>query len=543
LDQIPTTTATSITSKSTRFIENCIVIWLFDDFLKEFENEKEQIRRFVYELKVFADPDKCMDYIKDIQDEKIFLIISATYQSIEYFSHLSQIEKIYILGSSSQQDKNQSFSNINHLCKQLQQDIDLCELDLMHFSIISNSSLSSSMNVTKEETSFIFTQLINKIMVRLKFENRAKDVWIEFCRMHYAKHIEQLRIIDEFAKYYRPHAALDWLRKPCFISRILNRTKRTHEIDILYKLGFFIKHLNTQLLHLHEENASRIKHISVVYRGKTMVKDEFDILLKNNSNGFISFSNFLVTTMNKEDTIIFIRHRLTIHPDMIAIVFEIHIDYTIFNEESPFALIKDNHGKNDEICFSAGTVFRIESIEQTIDNSFTIWLVKLKLIRNDDLQLVSLLKPFQTSEMHENPVACLGKLLVDMGEYRRVEQYFLELLNDTSVQRQPRRLVRVQNGLGANYAHKGEYAIALEYYKKALQVSLTYLPPDHSELPSMYKNIGDCYLNQNNYIHALQNYERAINIIENSTQSTKSGIINQLQSLVSNTKQSIENNK
>jgi predicted negative regulator of RcsB-dependent stress response len=55
--------------------------------------------------------------------------------------------------------------------------------------------------------------------------------------------------------------------------------------------------------------------------------------------------------------------------------------------------------------------------------------------------------------------------------------------------------------------------------------------------------MGDCYLNQNNYNHALENYEQAINIIESNTQTSKSRILNELQSLANKTKQFIENNK
>jgi len=545
IDPIPTTTArtVSIISKLTRFIENCIVIWFVDDPLKKYENEKEQIRRFVYELQIFTNSDTCIDYIQNIQDEKIFLIISSKYQSIEDFFHLSQIQKIYILDSSSQQIKNPTlssniFSNINNLHQKLEQDINLCELDLIHFSIVSNSSLLS-MNLTKEEISFIFTQFINQILNRLKFDNKAKDIWIEFCRIYYANHIEQLCIIDEFEKYYRPNTALDWLRRPCFISKILNRMTRTREIDVIHKLGFYLKHVNTQLLRLHEENVLLLKNISVVYRGKTMKKNEFDVQLKNSSNGLISFSNFLLTTINREDIIDFLRRRLEMHPDRIAIIFEIHIDHMIFNEESPFALIKGNNTKNDEICFSAGTVFRIESIEQIIDNSLIIWVIKLKLVQDNDPQLVNLLTTFRTIDIHENPLACLGKLLMDMGEYRRSEQFFLEMLNDTAVQNQPNRLVRVQIGLGANYTHKGDYAVALEYYKKSLELSLTYLPPDHPDLIFIYKSIGDCYLNQNNYMLALQNYERAIHIMENNTQLPISQNIDELRNLVKKTEQLI----
>jgi tetratricopeptide (TPR) repeat protein len=227
------------------------------------------------------------------------------------------------------------------------------------------------------------------------------------------------------------------------------------------------------------------------------------------------------------------------HPDRIAIIFEIYIDHMIFNEENPFALIKGNNTINDEICFSIGTVFRVESIEQIIDNSLIIWVIKLKLVQDDNPQLVNLLTTFRTIDIHENPLGCLGKLLMDMGEYRRAEQFFLEMLNDTAVQNQPNRLVRVQIGLGANYIHKGDYAVALEYYEKSLELSLTYLPPDHPDLTFIYKSIGDCYLNQNNYMLALQNYERAIHIMENNTQLPISQNIDELRNLIKKTEQLI----
>lgn len=233
-DQVPITTTTTIICKSTRFVENCIVIWLFDDPSNKYKNEQEQIRCFVYQLKIFTNPNQCIDYIRNIEDEKIFLITSVTYQSFEY---LSQIEKIYIFDCSFKQTlSSKIYSNINNLCQQLQQDIDLYELDLIYFSVISNSS---STNLTKEEISFIFSQLSNKIISRFKFENNAKETWIDYCRIHYVDHIEQLHIVNEFANYYRPNTALNWLRRSCFISKILNRMKRTREIDILYKLGFF----------------------------------------------------------------------------------------------------------------------------------------------------------------------------------------------------------------------------------------------------------------------------------------------------------------
>lgn len=549
-DSIHDSTTTSIVSKSTRIIENCIIIWLVDDPSNKYENAKRYLSHRFYGFQIFSNPDVCIDYIRSTQDEKIFLVTSVTYQSFQYMCDLPQLEKIYIFDSFSQHSgkqicQNNIFRDINHLAKQLQNDIELCELDLIDFSVISNSSHynNSSMSLTKEQASFIFIQLIKEIQARLKYESTAKDVLIDSCRQFYMNNPEIYHTVDEFAKHYRPNLALDWLIKSCFISKILTRINRTHEIDIIYKFGFFIKHVNTQLVHLHEENKLFRKNISIVYRGKTMLNQDFDISINNNCNGLLSFSNFLITSTNKDDVLDFVHSRLAIHPDKIGIVFEIHIDDGIFDEQSPFALLRSHSSKNDRVCFSAGTVFRIVSVKQFVHNSLIMWLVRLKLIMNDDPELENLLKPFRTNELHDNPLFCLGKLLMDMGEDRRAEQSFLEMLNDKCILSQPRRLVRTRNGLAANYMQIGDYSTALEHYEQALQVSLTYLSVGHYELAPIYKNIGDCYFHLNDYHHASENYEKAIVLLESSKKPIKSSTINELWNQVKQRQLLIEQRK
>ncbi|CAF0915163.1 unnamed protein product [Adineta ricciae] len=534
-NQIQTSSTLPSTPSPTRSIENCIVLWLFDDPSRKFDNDKEQLRRSVYGLQIFFNADTCIDYIRDVKDERVFLITSVTYQSIVNFYHLLSLEKIYIFDPSSSPDRRHSlhsntFSNMTDLCTQVQQDINLYEHDQICWSTISNSSNE----MTKADLSFVFIQIFHEIMARLKFDGNAKTIFIDFCRLHYSG--RQLGLVEEFAKHYRPDTALDWLRRPCFISRILNRVKRTREIDVLYKLGFFTKQLNTQLLHLHEENKSFLQTLSVVFRGKTMLNDAFDSLLKNHSSGLLSFGNLLSTTVNKETSMEFIRLRLTLHPDRLAVLFQIHLNHLIFDEEHPYALMANHDLKNGEIYFAAASVFRIESVKQIVTNELMIWCVKLHLINTNNTQLVRILTPFRTSEQHDNPLSCLGKLLMEMGEYRRVEQFFLEILNDTSILSQPRRLVRAHNGLGANYAHQEDYTAALMHFEQALRISLTHLPSDHVDLTLIYKSIGDCCLSQKNYSRALDNYERAIKLLEANKQSSKLYMLEELQTLLHDTK-------
>ncbi|CAF1130647.1 unnamed protein product [Rotaria sordida] len=535
--------------QSTRHLENYLIIWLYDETSNKFENEIKQLQKLVHGVKTFNNIDACISFIDDIEDEKIFLIISGIYRTFERFQHLSQLEKLYIFDPSYKRNdekyQNDIIQNIDNLYKQLQENIKLCEMDFISITIVSISleEISWSSKLTKQQASFLFTQMMKEIFARVKFDSCSKDVFIDFCRLHYMNNNEQLNIIDEFAKNYRPNKALWWLTNQCFLSKILNHAQRTHEIDIIYKLGFFIKQANIQLNHLHDENVLLMETISIVYRGKTMSSIEFDTTIKNNCGGFLAFTNFLIATTNKKVAIDFIDRRLAMHPNMTGILFEIDIDQTVFNEKNPFALIKDTDMNKNEICFYMSTVFRIESVEQTMNDTKIIWFVKLKLIDDNNQQLLHIVASTRNEDIHSNPGYCLGKLFMDMGEYKRAEQFLLDLLQDSTVCSQPRRLARVHNGLAAIYTYNNKYVKALDHYQLALETSLTYLPSNHPDLVPIYKAIGDTYLNQKDYIHALKNYEKAIELLKQGTSQVNTEIITNLHICINKTKQLIESNK
>ncbi|CAF1468234.1 unnamed protein product [Adineta steineri] len=183
----------------------------------------------------------------------------------------------------------------------------------------------------------------------------------------------------------------------------------------------------------------------------------------------------------------------------------------------------------------------MESMEQITTNRMIIWSVKLKLINDNDEQLLRLVASVRIDELLANPVSYLGKLLIDMGEHRRAEQIFLELLQDVSIRSQPQRLVRAHKGLGGLYLYKNEYTTALYHFQQELQTSLIYLQPNHPNLVSIYKKLGDCYLKQYDYIHAIEHYEKAIELLEYDTQKVNSETITDLYNRISDAKQAVKN--
>ncbi|CAF3171760.1 unnamed protein product [Rotaria sp. Silwood2] len=532
-------------SQTTRFVENCVIVWLTDQSSIEEKNLLKQFRHIISALRIFTDSDACFTFINNIHDEKIFLVISPEYkQFIDRIHHLSQILKVYIFDPKFQMLNNiyacivQSdiFRNSTDLCNQLCEDRELFELDCVVLTTV--LPLSSDEVALKCKASFLLVQYMKEIVVRYKFENDAKDRFVEFCRIHYADDDEQLREIDDFDRTYRPQKALYWLTRNTFVSRILNRTQHTLEIDLQYKISFIIKHIHIQLAHYSNQNDSPSKDTSwTFYRGKTMLQHEFDILLRNSSGGLLSFSCFIMASRNKNVAIDLLHRLITDNPQRIAVLFEIYID-TTKHVIIPFALLENNdhedHSKKGDICFGIGTVFRIQSIEQVNEYSIQMWQVKLILVDDSDSQLFHLVEALHNNDIQTNPLAFAGKLLVEMGDFDRAEQFYIQILLDPSVLNQPRRCCRIQTALGSVFTLKNEFNKALEHYQQALKASLSFLPPDHPDLIPIHSAIADCYYETGNYLLALQSYERAAQLIQPNMQSIDQQSLNDLNNHIVN---------
>jgi tetratricopeptide (TPR) repeat protein len=100
----------------------------------------------------------------------------------------------------------------------------------------------------------------------------------------------------------------------------------------------------------------------------------------------------------------------------------------------------------------------------------------------------------------------------------------------------------MHNGLGAVYTYKNEHDKALYHYEQLLQMSLTYLRPDHPDLVPIYKAIGNTYLNQNDYVHALENYEKAMRLLKYGTQHVDSEVFTDMCTRIKRARQSIQIN-
>jgi tetratricopeptide (TPR) repeat protein len=290
----------------------------------------------------------------------------------------------------------------------------------------------------------------------------------------------------------------------------MNKALRTENIDILIKMGFFIRDLHRQIENLYslQEHSSMI-----VYRGQGMTNHQFEKLCQY-KGGLISFQNFLSTSLDKQVSLEFARRAIE-KPGLRGIVFRMKIDPKLMNLSNPYAsLNKLSYFQNreKEILFSTHTVFRIENIRPIKDEN-KIWQVNLRLTTNqDDVQLQQLTKHLrQDLQSSSNPWESLAKLLLTMGQFDKAEQIYENILEKTS-SNDNEQLAYIYHQLGCVHNEKNNLDQAFQYFQQSLDIKAKYLPEEYNDpqLADTYSNLGSIYHAQGKLDDALDYFNRAL---------------------------------
>ncbi|CAF1324402.1 unnamed protein product [Rotaria sordida] len=317
-----------------------------------------------------------------------------------------------------------------------------------------NESSSSSLfheETKRQEAEFMYAEILREILIQI---DSTEDEMLDYCRQKYADNKAQLVFIEEFKEYYDPCNAIFWYTRDTFLYRLLNTAFREQDIDTLYALRYFIKHLHEQLMELHSLSKTDTKNattsnIETVYRGQLMNSNEFDRKIHYNINGFLSVNTFLSTTANKELAAFFVSDNITSSSiidekdETKRILFQIDIDQTV--NKFPYANISTKSAFGDdegEMLFTMGAVFRITSI---------------KLERYEDALLM----------------------------YEKSLEIRLSVLPNAHSM-----IATVYNNIAQVYYLQGISGKAAEFWKKALAIQQTSLPSDHPILGRTYQSIA-----------------------------------------------------
>ncbi|CAF2102433.1 unnamed protein product [Rotaria magnacalcarata] len=457
-------------------IEDFIIIWLDENMNEHNEYYRDsiiQLRTIVNSLKTFNDNNQCIDFLTGVINKNVFLILSNTLTKmlVPLINGISHLDSIYIFSNAvlehqqsikSWENIQGTYNNISNLVKKLSIDVKQSENDLTPINMISASSNESLDEIS---CSFMYSQLLNKILISIEYDEKAKTKFINYLHNSYADNKQELVATKQFEKGYKNYSAAWWYTKESFIYAVLNAALRIPNVDIIVNMSFFIKDLHEQIKEVYMQK-KETENLTL-YRGQGMSIIDLENL-KNCQDGLFSFNCFFLSTSRDRDISFLFADSARQKSNTVGILFTIEIDPSI--STVPYASLKDisyyskKQNAEEEILFSMHTVYRIGHIKQ-IDNNF--WAVNLILTNDNDVQLKLLTARAREELGGVDKNHALVPLLLKMGEFKKAEEVAFTLIQSTS-ELNLNDTMHYSFYLGQVKYVVGDYSTAFSYFEKAI---------------------------------------------------------------------------
>ncbi|CAF1450718.1 unnamed protein product, partial [Rotaria sordida] len=523
---LPASISLSMTNKildPQQNLESIILIWYDSNIDKTNDTEETMnVLREINNCVVFhIDLQICINYIKSIKNEKIFLITSGQDATIilKEVNSLIQVDSVFIFCFKPEKYQHllQKFTKLigiyskrHDLINSLKENIILVEKHLQTFNFYNQYKEKSIRNLSKESAEFLWFQMFKDVILRLPRDNRSKQQMIEFCQHYYRGNQKELKLIDEFKMNYQSNMAIKWYTKETFLYKIINKSLRTEDIEQLHIFRFFIVDLSFNLVVEYRKLKDKGEKIVMLYRGQKMEEEELKNL-KQNEHNLISTNGFLSTSRSKQLAIKFAT-KSTTRTNVFPVLYEIECNIQktesiIFADIAQFS----DYADELEVLFDLGSTFEIISINE--DKHLNLWLIKLKASDKGSKIAKEYVELNRKEEEETSIELIFGKLLIDMGQYDQSLKYFQSLLlNNDPVQNQD--IARINNLIGSAYHSKGDLEKALEYYEHAYDLMINVKPKRLKDSARPLTNIGLVYHQKGQYDRALKLYLKAMEIFE-----------------------------
>ncbi|CAF4882154.1 unnamed protein product, partial [Rotaria sp. Silwood1] len=314
------------------------------------------------------------------------------------------------------------YTQIEPICKALQIDQENCDRAMI------------SISFNRIDPLFMYTQLLKEALLQIE-DDDAKSIkeLVEYCRLQSDASEKTLEKIEE---EYRNHSPIWWYTGPYFIYSMLNRGLRQMNVDIILKMGFFIRHLHNNIKELHRKQQDKVPTKFQVFRGQGLSMEDFE-KMKKTERGLMSFNNFLSTSRNREISFNTYAQAAAFHLNSVGVLFVMNIDTNICtNSSTPFAeLSKVGFYKDqeEEILFTTHAIFRIDRIERIHDNQCDrLYQVNLTIVGNDNNELNTLTAHIREDLGARTGWCRLGYILIKLREPAKAEQLYQILLAKAS---------------------------------------------------------------------------------------------------------------
>ena len=235
---------TTTSHRTRRILQNFQLIWLDSDFNEanaHFKKSLETLRQTVTSITAFTDADECVNFIDNTEEEKVFLIVSDSSGRyvVPCIEAMSQLESIYVFCNNKVINEEWAskilkvkgfYTEIEQICEALQVHSKTCDRAMISITFKGADAL------------FMYTQLLKEAILQIE-DDHEKSIreFADYCRDQADVSESTVKKIEE---EYRDHAPIWWHTGPYFIYSMLNRGLRLMDVDIIMKMGFFIRHLH-----------------------------------------------------------------------------------------------------------------------------------------------------------------------------------------------------------------------------------------------------------------------------------------------------------
>ncbi|CAM4821478.1 unnamed protein product [Rotaria magnacalcarata] len=288
-------------------VQNFLLVWLdanIDERKEDYQKSLTQFRNIAVTVEPFTDVDQCVDYLTSIDDQKVYLITTAsTGQTIVPLIHdIAQLDKIFAFCSNTDSHKawakewskvKDIYDSIQSICTQLTKVTQACDHDAIPMSFIPKREMSevasNRQNLHQLPPSYMYSIICKDIVLEID-DGDAKSIntLVIYCRQQNISEIQ----INLLQSNYHQKSPVWWYTKPMFLYSMLNRALRMLDMEVMIKLGFFIRSLHLQLEQSHQEQSANFQQAFTVYRGQGLSQQDFQNLC-DSKGGLPSFNNFL----------------------------------------------------------------------------------------------------------------------------------------------------------------------------------------------------------------------------------------------------------
>ncbi|CAF0870612.1 unnamed protein product [Adineta steineri] len=483
--------------------EECVLIWL-DSSIKynaHWADELNHAREIINNLKIFDQLNDCINFMKMIVYDKIFLIVSHQYiQSIcAIKSELRHLTSIYVYCDESLSSIKRTsletwardneplitgvYSNSTDCFAQLSKDVyDICDHDSIPVTYLSPQIKNQNL---KQSSSFLifhfFLQnILSNLLSPINKEQRHRI--FRSCLYYYRDNDKRIEEIKHFEQHYNSQSSIDLYLRTKFFSRLLHKASQTANFALLFDYSFILNDIQNII------QEKSITLTNIYYRAQNLNADDL-YRLRTNLNGIISINTFLGLCKTAEAAVNEV--------SLISNTLETVLYHFSINQS--YISISDN-----KVLLSIGSLFRIEHIGMEMDG---VWHVHLKMLTKDDIndQIEIIMKEIDFLPHKYLSIGLIWDKIKQSGKADRFYRLLIEHLSKTN-----RETALICNYIGTIIRLKCQYPTALTYHKQALTIYKEGNQLNSSlneDIDRTYAQIALVYRDMGDTIHAIEYFK------------------------------------